>query len=149
MTLNIKYKKLDPNAEEPVISTSGSAAFDLHALLDKDVDIYSRDTVKIPTGIAVAIPEGYFGAVFARSGLSCKYGIRPANCVGVVDSDYRGEVVVYLHNDNPQPTEPVTIRNGDRIAQMVIIPVPNCTLTEVSDLGNTERGANGFGSTGR
>lgn len=97
------------------------------------------------TGLAVAIPDGYFGAIFARSGLSTKQGLRPANCVGVIDSDYRGEVIVALHNDS---NDCQTYRNGDRIAQLVIMPYLSASFDEVDELDDTERGDGGFGHTG-
>jgi dUTP pyrophosphatase len=101
--------------------------------------------LKIGTGIAVEIPEGYFGAIFARSGLATKRGLRPANCVGVVDADYRGELIVALHNDTEFPQE---VSEGERIAQLVIIPHLSVRFVEVDDLSSTERGEGGFGSTG-
>jgi len=101
--------------------------------------------LKIGTGIAMEIPEGYFGAIFARSGLATKRGLRPANCVGVVDSDYRGEIIVALHNDTEFPQE---VSEGERIAQIVIIPYLPVDFTEVDNLSSTVRGEGGFGSTG-
>ena len=102
-------------------------------------------TMKIGTGIAAEIPEGYFGAVFARSGLATKKGLRPANCVGVIDSDYRGEIIVALHNDSK---EPQTIQAYERIAQIVILPYLDVSFEIVDELSDTERGEGGFGSTG-
>jgi len=101
--------------------------------------------LKIGTGIAMEIPEGYFGAIFARSGLATKRGLRPANCVGVVDSDYRGEIIIALHNDTEFPQE---VSEGERIAQIVIIPYLPVDFTEVDNLSSTVRGEGGFGSTG-
>ena len=107
--------------------------------------ITPHTTVKIGTGIAVEIPNGYFGAVFARSGLATKEGLRPANAVGVVDSDYRGECIVALHNDSDTPR---TVTPGERVAQLVIMPYLKINFKEVDELSNTTRGKGGFGSTG-
>ena len=101
--------------------------------------------MKIGTGIAVEIPEGYFGAIFARSGLATKRGLRPANCVGVVDADYRGELIVALHNDTDLVQE---VAEGERVAQLAIIPYLPVNFVEVDDLSSTDRGEGGFGSTG-
>ena len=141
----IKIKKLLPNAKIPEIQTSGSAGVDLHACIDKEIIIRPKETVKIPTGIAMAIPGGYGGFVFARSGLATKEGLAPANKVGVIDSDYRGEIIVALHNHSD---EPAIISPGERIAQIVILSVHLPVFEEVEDLNETERGNNGFGSTG-
>lgn len=144
--MNMKYKKLNQAAIEPTKGSDYAAGLDLCACTDDDtIDIAAGTTVKIGTGIAVEIPDGYFGAVFARSGLATKRGLRPANCVGVIDADYRGEVIVALHNDSDK-TE--TICAGDRIAQLVIMPYLPVELCEVDELHDTVRGADGFGSTG-
>ena len=142
----INFTKKDGAAETPTRGSKYSAGLDLYAHLDVDcVEIPAGTTVKIGTGIGLEIPEGFFGAVFARSGFATKKGLRPANCVGVIDADYRGEVIVALHNDS---TETVAVCNGDRIAQLVIIPYLNVELNEVDKLTDTVRGAGGFGSTG-
>lgn len=142
----IKIKKLNNNATIPTRGSEYAAGYDLHACIDKGaIDIPAGSTVKVGTGIAVEIPDGYFGAVFARSGLATKRGLRPSNCVGVVDSDYRGEVIVALHNDSDQCE---TIHVGDRIAQLVIMPYLSVEFEEVDELSDTNRGAGGFGSTG-
>ena len=107
--------------------------------------ILPHETKMIGTGLAAAIPEGYFGGIFARSGLAAKQGLRPANCVGVVDADYRGEIKVALHNDTEQPH---TIKGGERIAQLVVIPFLSLEFEEADELDETERGAGGFGHTG-
>ncbi len=144
--MNMRYKKLNQAAIEPVKGSDYAAGLDLCACIDSNtVDVATGATVKIGTGIAVEIPDGYFGAVFARSGLATKRGLRPANCVGVIDADYRGEVIVALHNDSDK-TE--TICTGDRIAQLVIMPHIPVELCEVGELCETVRGADGFGSTG-
>lgn len=147
--MEIKIKKL---YEDSIIPTRGSeqaAGYDLYAHFDEGETAHSlspHQTSLIGTGIAVAIPEGYFGAVYARSGLACKNDIRPENCVGVIDSDYRGEIKVALHNDSNMKT--FLIEKDMRIAQLVITPYLNVDFKEVEDLEETERGAGGFGSTG-
>ena len=144
--VNIKLKKLKENAKIPTRGSSSAAGYDLYACLDEEkIVITPHTTTKIPTGIALEISEGYFGGIFARSGLATKMGLRPANCVGVVDSDYRGEIIVALHNDTDEIKE---ISNFERIAQIVIIPYLNVEFNEVNNLSNSERGENGFGSTG-
>ena len=141
----IKIKKLRDNAKIPSRGSASAAGYDLCSCTDADVEVLPSETAGIGTGISVEIPEGYFGAVFARSGLAMKQGLRPANCVGVIDSDYRGEIIVAVHNDS---AEARTIRPGDRIAQMVILPYLQVSFEEAGELEETERGAGGFGSTG-
>jgi len=142
----IQLKKLKENAMLPTRGSEYAAGYDLHACLEEDVIILPGQTVKIGTGLAVAVPEGYFGAVFARSGLASKEGLRPANCVGVCDSDYRGEYIIAMHNDSETAR---TVRNGDRIAQLVILPFLPAEFEECDSLPETARGAGGFGSTGK
>ena len=126
--MEIKVKKLHPEAILPKRGSSAAAGCDLYACIpDGSITIPPHATVRVGTGLAMAIPEGYFGGIFARSGLATKEGLRPANCVGVVDSDYRGENQVPLHNDTD--TEK-TVHHGDRIAQMVILPCPMVEYTE-------------------
>ena len=145
--MELQVKKLRPDAILPTRGSAQAAGYDLYACFDGgEREIPPHTTVRIPTGLAVAIPDGYFAAVFARSGLATKEGLRPANCVGVCDSDYRGEYLIMLHNDTDSFR---TIRNGDRIAQMVVLPYLAVTFTEVEELSETERGTGGFGSTGR
>lgn len=144
----VNFKKLNNRAAAPTRGSVAAAGLDLHAVVDNGARarrITPGSTEKIGTGIAIEIPDGYFGAVFARSGLATKQGLRPANCVGVIDSDYRGEVIVALHNDSMND---VTVRDGDRIAQLVILPYLVVHMNEVQELSDTERGAGGFGSTG-
>lgn len=147
--MSIKIKRLNENAIIPTKGSVGSAGFDLYACLDEKVEIPVGKTVKIGTGWAIAIPRGFFGAIFARSGLATKKGLRPANCVGVGDSDYRGEYIVALHNDSDttQVVEP-----GERIAQLILLtycePLGGAAFEEVDSLDDTERGTGGFGSTG-
>ena len=144
--MKVRFKKLRENAKVPTRATKNSAGYDLYSTNDKVVYIDSEDTVEFKIGIAVELPDGYFGAVVARSGLSTRRGLRPANCFGVVDSDYRGEVRVFLHNDSSiiQCVEP-----GERIAQLILIPYQTMEFEEVENLDETERGENGIGSTGR
>lgn len=144
--MKINIRKVNKNAIIPTKGSGGAAAYDLYACLDEEcIDIGPESSVFISTGIAFAIPEGYWGGIYARSGLACKQGLRPANCVGVVDADYRGEVIVCLYNDSH---EVKTIYNGDRIAQLIIAPCMDCEFAEVDDLDKTDREAGGFGSTG-
>ncbi|MBQ3210377.1 MAG: dUTP diphosphatase [Oscillospiraceae bacterium] len=144
--MQIKIKKLRENATIPTRGSASAAGYDLYACLDAPVTVAPHATAMIGTGLSLAVPEGYFGAVFARSGLASKKGLRPANCVGVCDSDYRGEYIVALHNDGE--TERV-IESGERIAQLVVIPYLAVEFDLVDELDETERGAGGFGSTGK
>lgn len=145
--MQIQIKKLKNNAVIPTCGSQYSAGYDLYAALDTEsVVIPAHETVKIGTGLVIALPEGYFGAIFARSGLAAKQGLRPANCVGVADCDYRGEYIVALHNDTDLPK---AVQNGDRIAQLVVLPCLALDFEEVDELSDTERGAGGFGSTGK
>lgn len=139
-------KKLHKNATIPSKAFESDAGFDLYACLDEQVDILPGECKKISTGIAIELPFGTFGAIFARSGMATGRGLRPANAVGVVDSSYRGEYIVALRNDSK---EIQTICDGDRIAQLVILPFVCGKMIEVNDdLSKTERGTGGFGSTG-
>lgn len=146
--MEIKIQKLYEDAEIPTCGSALSAGMDLYAHLGEHemLLIKPHETIKVGTGIAVEPPVGYFGAVFARSGLATKQGLRPANCVGVCDWDYRGEYIVALHNDSEEERE---IRNGDRIAQLVFLPYITGEIKVVDELSNTERGDGGFGSTGK
>ncbi len=143
----VKIKKLTETAAIPVISSVSAAGSDLKAdLPEGDVTLAPGETKLIHTGLAAQIPEGYFGGIYARSGLALKEGLRPANCVGVVDADYRGELMVALHNDSN--TDRV-IAHGERIAQLIIQPYLQISFEETEDLTDTERGSGGFGSTGK
>ena len=144
--MKICVKKLRPDAMLPSAGSQYAAGYDLYACIDAPVTIAPHTTEKIGTGLAVAIPEGYFGAVFARSGLASKQGLRPANCVGVCDSDYRGEYTVAIHNDSETAQ---TVAPGDRIAQLVVLPYMTAEFEEADELSATERGTGGFGSTGK
>lgn len=145
--MNINIKKMNSSAKLPYRATEGSAGADLFACIDSDVIIAPGERRLIPTGIAIELPDSGCGAfVFPRSSVSSKFGVSLANCVGVIDSDYRGEIKVPLINHSD---EPYTVKNGDRIAQMVILPVVVPDFLEAEQLGNTDRGAGGFGSTGK
>ncbi|MBP3375289.1 MAG: dUTP diphosphatase [Clostridia bacterium] len=145
MKTKIEIKKLDERAIIPTYGTEFSAGADIYALLDEPVTINPGETVFIHTGIAIVIPEGLVGLNFARSGMAAKRGLAPANKVGVIDSDYRGEVMVALHNHGK---EPQTVEHGDRVAQMVFVPYYTADFVEVDELDATVRGEGGFGSTG-
>ena len=144
--MKVFVKKLRPDAFLPSSGSQLAAGYDLYACIDAPVVIPPHTAAKIGTGLAIAVPEGFFGAVFARSGLAAKQGLRPANCVGVCDSDYRGEYIVALRNDSDTPQ---TVSPGDRIAQLVLLPYLNAEFEETDALSETQRGAGGFGSTGR
>lgn len=146
MAFEIKVKKIREGAVSPKIATEGSAAADLYACIDEAVEIPAGGNAVIPTGLAIAVPEGYGAFIFARSGLGIKHGITPRNGVGVIDSDYRGEVCVGLQNLSDKD---YTVRPGDRIAQMAIMPVMPAEYVLCDELSDTERGEGGFGSTGK
>ena len=142
----INVKKLRPDARLPVYGTEFSAGADLCACLDAPVTLQPGETKLISIGIAMELPEGYAGLVYARSGLASKRGLAPANKVGVVDSDYRGEFFVPLHNHGSVPQ---TVEPGERIAQMIITPYLTASFVETDALSDTVRGEGGLGSTGR
>lgn len=142
----IKYQKLNEYAKEPTRGSVAAAGYDLYAATVEPTVIEPHCTVKVSTGLAIELPEGTFGAIFARSGLATKQGLRPANCVGVVDSDYRGPVIAAIHNDTD---ETQIIEPQERIAQLVVLPYLLIELVEVTELTETERGSGGFGSTGK
>lgn len=156
--INVKIKRLADTSIIPTRAHVSDAGLDLYAHLPdakfhewggnevNGIKIRPGETVMIHTGIAMAIPEGYWGGIFARSGLSTKEGLRPANCVGVIDCSYRNEVLVGLHNDS---AETRIVMNGQRIAQMIILPCPAVELTEVNSLDVTTRNMDGFGSSGK
>ena len=143
--MKVRIKKLSDSAVLPTRGSSSAAGYDLYADVERE-KIAPGQTVKIPVGVAMEIPEGYFGGIFARSGLSTKEGLRPANCVGVIDSDYRGPILVPLHNDSDTVREVV---QGEKIAQMVMLPYLAAEFEEVEQLEETQRGEGGFGSTGK
>jgi dUTP pyrophosphatase len=147
MNMEVKIKKVCENATLPKYATEFSAGADLCACCcEGDVEIRSGETVLIHTGLAMEIPVGYAGMIFARSGLASKRGLAPANKVGVVDADYRGEVMVALHNHSG---ETQVISHGERIAQLVVMPFLACDFVLADELSDTVRGEGGFGSSGR
>lgn len=141
----LRFKKLDQRARVPQYGTEFSAGADLYACMEEPVDVAPGETVMIHTGIAMEIPVGLVGLVYARSGLACKKGLAPANKVGVIDADYRGEIMVALYN---QSRETICVEDGERVAQMVIAPYVCAEYEEVDELAETVRGEGGFGSTG-
>ena len=146
MSVTVKIKKLHENAKVPTYGSAFAAGADLCACTDVPVTIPAHATVLIRTGLALEIPEGYAGLIYARSGLASKRGLAPANKVGVVDADYRGEVMVALHNHSDVDQ---TVEAGERIAQLVVTPFLSVDFEETDTLSDTVRGVGGFGSTGR
>ena len=142
----IPVKKLRPNAILPTYGSAEAAGADLYACLEEEITIAPGETYFVPTGLALEVPRGCAGLIYARSSMGAKRGLAPANKVGVIDSDYRGEVRVVLLNHGSQPQ---TIQPGERIAQMIITPVLPPVYEEVEDLSDTDRGTGGFGSTGK
>ena len=142
----IRVKKLRQKAILPTYGSAEAAGADLYACLEEPITIAPGESVFVPTGLAMELPKGYAGLIYARSGLACKRGLAPANKVGVVDSDYRGEFMVVLHNHG---SENQCIAHGERIAQLVITPVYTPGFTEVAELEDTLRASGGFGSTGK
>lgn len=143
---NILVKRLREGAVLPTYGSAGAAGGDLYACLNEKITIAPGETAFIPTGLAMAIPQGFAGLVFARSGTACKRDLAPANKVGVIDSDYRGEIMVALHNHGKQVR---TVEKGERIAQLLIMPVLTPIFQEEAELDETDRNAGGFGSTGK
>lgn len=141
--MNIKYKYLNALALPPIYATPGSACFDIHSV--EQVDVSRGTTRKIKTGLSFEIPEGHVMLLFSRSGHAAKHSMRLGNCVGVIDSDYRGEVCILMHNDGE---DLYRVMPQERIAQAMILPLPAVTLSRVDELSNTDRGSGGFGSTG-
>lgn len=156
--INVKIKRLSETAQLPTKNFDSDAAFDLYADIQdtfkpfgstedvKGIKIMPGQTVKVSSGVAMEIPEWYWGAVYARSGLATKQGLRPANCVGVIDSHYRGAIIVAIHNDS---NEVQIVRHGDRIAQFMLAPVIETSFEEVNELSDSDRGEGGFGSSGK
>ena len=145
MTAPVSVKLLDPRAKLPAYGSADAAGADLYALTDGPVTVAPGQTVLIRTGLSLAIPQGYVGLVYARSGLATKQGLAPANKVGVIDADYRGELMVPLHNHSGEAR---VVEEGDRVAQLVIVPYLTAQFLPVDQLDGTARGAGGFGSTG-
>lgn len=144
--MQVRIKKIDERAKVPTYGTDFSAGADLYNMSGNDVTIKPHETVMIPLGFAIEIPEGYAGLIFARSGLASKRGLAPANKVGVVDADYRGECMVALHNHSDRE---VVVEGGERIAQICIVPFLKAEFEVAEELSETCRGGGGFGSTGR
>ena len=144
--MKINIKRLSETAKLPERGSAYAAGYDLFADLQETIEIKPHETYMINTGVAMEFPEGYWGGVFARSGLSAKEGLRPANCVGVVDADYRGPVCLALHNDGEVSR---TVVPGQKVAQLVVVPFLAVEFDEVEELSDTVRGAGGFGSTGK
>lgn len=143
--MDVRFKRLNDLAKIPTRGSKFSAGYDLYAATDKDIQIPPHATVKIRTGLAMDIPVGWFGGVFARSGIASNRGLRPANCVPVIDCDYRGEWLIPLHNDS---NETKTVQAGERIAQLILLPYQDIDFVEVEELAKTDRGDGGFGHTG-
>ena len=145
MTYDVPIKKLSPEAKLPTYGSESAAGADLYALLPAPLAVAAGETVLVHTGVALALPKGTVGLIFARSGLATKRGLAPANKVGVIDADYRGEIMVALHNHG---SAAVTVEPYERIAQLAILPYITADFLETDDLDETARGAGGFGSTG-
>ena len=146
MKQTVPILRLDPRAKLPTYGSASAAGADLYALLDAPLTVAAGETVLVRTGVAVALPEATVGLICARSGLATKRGLAPANKVGVIDADYRGELLVALHNHG---TAAATVEPGERIAQLLIVPYITADFSECESLDETERGAGGFGSTGK
>lgn len=144
--MEIKIKKLNSLAKIPTRGSEAAAGYDLYAATDYNIEISPHSTVKIGTGLSFELPEKTFAAIFARSGIATRRGLRPANCVGVIDSDYRGECIVALHNDTD---EVMTVGANERIAQIVLLPYIEMNFTETTELSETKRNQGGFGDSGR
>ncbi len=144
--INVLFKKLDENAKVPTYGSKYSAGADIYALCSEKMTIPAGESAFVHTGLSLEIPEGVVGLIYARSGMACKRGVAPANKVGVIDSDYRGEIIVCLHNHG---CDDVVIENGERVAQMVFAPYFTADFAESQSLSDTARGEGGFGSTGK
>ena len=144
--LPVKIKKLNPKAKLPEKGSVAAAGYDVFACIDTEIQIPPHETKKIGTGLSSEPPYAFWLGIFARSGLATKEGLRPANCVGVVDPDYRGEIIVAIHNDSNTPK---IIKPEEKIGQLILIPRYEMNITEVDELTNTDRGSGGFGSTGK
>lgn len=145
MTAPVSVKLLDPRAKLPAYGSPDAAGADLYALTGEPVSIAPGETVLIRTGLALAIPQGFVGLVCARSGLAARQGLAPANKVGVIDADYRGELMVALHNHSGETR---VVEDGERVAQLLIVPYLTAGFVQTDELDATQRGAGGFGSTG-
>lgn len=145
--VNIKYKKLHDDAKVPTYGTDGAACADLYAYIPEgEVTIYPHQTVKIGTGLAFDLPDRFVGLIYARSGLATKEGLRPANAVGVCDSDYKGEYIIAMHNDSHEPR---IVKHGERIGQVLFMPIHRTNFVETQTLSESNRNDGAFGSTGK
>ncbi len=144
--MTIKVKKVTSSAVIPTRGSSAAAGYDLYADIPEDLVIMPHSTSVVDTGLKFELPEGYFAGIFARSGLAAREGLRPANCVGVCDADYRGNYMVALHNDSDEPR---TVKAHEKIAQMIVLPYLSLEFEETDALSDTARGEGGFGSTGK
>ncbi len=144
--MKIRVKRVSPTALLPTRGSASAAGYDLYADLDEDAVIAPHTTVRIDTGLQFELPEGYFAGIFARSGIASREGLRPANCVGICDSDYRGNYIVAMHNDSDIERR---VTAHEKIAQMIVMPCLSLEFEETDELTDTERGAGGFGSTGK
>ena len=144
--VTIRFRRVNALAVIPTRGSEKAAGYDLYAALEAPVSRAPHETVKIDTGLQFEIPDGYFAAIYARSGIAAKEGLRPANCTGVCDSDYRGNYIVALHNDSEITR---IVEPGERIAQMIVMPYLGVSFEETGELSDTARGGGGFGSTGR
>ena len=144
--MKIKVKRVNEYAVIPSRGSSHAAGYDLYAAIPAEVKLAPHTTVKVDTGLQFELPEGYFAGIFARSGIATREGLRPANCVGICDSDYRGNYIVAIHNDSDGER---VITPGEKIAQMIVLPYLELEFDEVEELNETGRGAGGFGSTGK
>ena len=142
----VKFKKLRTGAKCPSRGSEYAAGYDLYADIEDKIEILPHETKPLPTGISIEIPPGYYGGVYARSGLASKEGLRPANCVGIIDADYRGELFVMLHNDGDSARE---VCPDERVAQLLVLPFMEVEFEEADALSETGRGSGGFGSTGK
>ena len=145
MTQTVRYQKLDERAVEPRYGSADAAGADLYAVMDEPLTLRPGQTALVRTGLAVEIPAGFVGLVCARSGLATKRGLAPANKVGVIDADYRGEILISLHNHSG---EPQTVEHGERVAQLLLMPYLTAAYEQADSLTDTDRGVGGFGSTG-
>lgn len=144
--MKVKVKKLKDTATIPTRGSKFAAGYDLYACIENNIQIPAHQTVKIGTGLSFELPEGYFAAIVARSGLATKESLRPANCIGICDEDYRGEYIVALHNDSDLTR---IVSPNERIAQMILLPYQNIEFNEIETLNETDRGSGGFGSSGK
>ena len=145
-SVNVRFRRVSPLAHVPTRGSEKAAGYDLYADIPEDLVVMPHTTATVDTGLRFELPEGYFAGIFARSGLAAREGLRPANCVGVCDADYRGNYMVALHNDSDEPR---TVKVHEKIAQMIVLPYLSLEFEETDALSDTARGEGGFGSTGK